>query len=432
MATHSTHSIQRSGDLPASLARLVESQDWAGLIRALDGGAPANLVSLGDVPLLEHVLVTLEMKNRHPGSVSVAAAPLDLLEAFVRNGLDREGLYEGRATTVSLVLNYGQWAWGEHLLDLGFPAESPGASVFLSLIDGRLQRAVAASPTLGVENGDPLPPDPLLNDELEPNVVQLGGSPAQKEEAVWGLQDETPDEQAHIHTLLRRLVKAGADLERTDTIAPQPHPLTPLFLAISHLDVTLIEGLIKAGANTTAMPPGWNLRPMDFAVQRGSVAVVHTLVASGVPLEGNPALPQEFRDYAHPLVLAAHLGRSTLVDPLIAGLSPSDLAYYGTMAMHKAAASNQVGSMKALRLHNIPYNAQSTAGTVPLHQAAKLGAEDAIAFLLRRGQPWDRPVNQRGASPGDVLREFHPELAGRFGLSLPDNVKPLFGRRPRP
>lgn len=417
-------SIQRQGELPAALNELLQAQDWDGLIQRLDDGMPANLIALGDVPLFEQVLMMLETYNRAPNGASVAPGPLPLLEAFLRHGLNPAGYYQEQATAVSMVVNYGQWAWANRLLDEGFPVEGPQASVFLSMIDGRLQRAIAASPSLGVENLE-LPPD-LLGDN-DPTDAAQSSDPSG--DALWGLQDDSPAEQAEIAALVQRLVSLGADVERSATVGDKGPPMNPLFLAISHLDVTLIESLLKAGASPMACPSGWNLRPIDWAIQRGSVAVVHALVTNGVPLEGNPALPQGFDLESHPMVMAAHLGRPTLFEPLAAGMTQSDLAFFGTMAMHKAAASGRVNCMQALRLLRIPFNAQSSAGTVPMHQAARAGQEEVLAFLLRRGQKWEGPANQQGETPADTLLRFHPELGGRFGLSLPDNVRPLFGRR---
>ena len=423
--------IPRQGELPESLTRLIESQDWEGLIQRLDAGMPANLVALGDVALIEQVLMTLETFNRVPPSASVAPGPLPLLEAFLRHGLHPDGYYEGQSTAIAMVLNYGQWAWAHRLLDEGFPVEGPRGSVLLSLIDGRLQRAIAASPTLGLED-EPLPPEILADpgDDPSPGRDLAPETLAAEEGAVWGLQDETQEEREALTTLVRRLVAGGADLERADQMDGDTKPaMSPLFLAIAHLDVAMIDSLLAAGANPTAAPPGWALRPIDWAVQRGSVAVVHALVRNGVPLEPNPSLPPGFDLEAHPLVRAAHLGRAALFEPLAAGMTQSDLAFFGTMAMHKAAACGHVDCMQALRLLRIPFNAQSSLGTVPMHQAARVGEEKVLGFLLRRGQKWDSPTNQQGETPKDTLLRFHPELAGRFGLSLPDNVRPLFGRR---
>jgi hypothetical protein len=419
-------SIQRQGELPSALNELLQAQDWAGLVERLDGGMPVNLVALGDVPLFEHVLMVFEAFNRQPSSASVAPAPLPVLEAFLRHGLAPDGYYEGKATAVSMVLNYGQWAWANRLLDEGFPVEGDQASVLLSLIDGRLQRAIAASPSLGLEDQD-LPPE-LMGLETPENESPTR-EPAPSDASLWGLQGDTAEEKATLVALVARLVEKGAELERADVLGDKGPPMTPLLLAISHLDVTLIEALLKAGANATLAPPGWMLRPIDWAIQQGSVAVVHTLVANGVPLEPDPALPPGFDLEAHPLVRAAHVGRASLMEPLAAGVSQSDLAFFGTMAMHKAAACGHVDCMQALRLLRIPFNAQSSAGTVPMHQAARTGSEPALAFLLRRGQKWDSPANHQGETPGDTLLRFHPELGARFGLSLPENVRPLFGRR---
>lgn len=423
--------IPRQGELPESINQVIQSQDWEGLIRRLDAGMPANLVALGDVSLFEQVLMVLESFGRAPQGASVAPGPLPLLEAFLRHGLQPDGYYAGQATAVSVLLNYGQWAWAHRLLDEGFPVEEARGSVLLSLIDGRLQRAIAASPTLGLEEGE-LPPELLADPDSDAsNVVALSPqAPAAEEGAVWGLQDETPAERADLTALVQRLVARGADLERADQMEGDNKPaMTPLFLAIAHLDVAMVDSLLGAGASPTAAPPGWALRPIDWAVQRGSVAVVHALVRNGVPLEPDRSLPEGFDLEAHPMVRAAHLGRAGLFEPLAAGMTQSDLAFFGTMAMHKAAACGHVDCMQALRLLRIPFNAQSASGTVPMHQAARVGQEKALGFLLRRGQKWDSPTNQQGETPQDTLLRFHPELAGRFGLSLPDNVRPLFGRR---
>lgn len=436
---------------------MLERADWAGLIEALDNGLPANLESQGDVPLFEHVLFAFEDKARRPGQVDVPQAPVELLEAFLRNGLNKEGCYRGQATHVSVAVNYGQWAWAHRLLQEGFVVEQPQQSALVAMTAGRLHRALAkgmaqVDPQEGEATVGTLAPDPLVGSNVHafPSAKARSNQPPEPqssaEEAAisYGqrgssiLFEDSDEEQSRINDMVAALIASGARLDvRTplqDMLGAKESKshFPPLMHAIYHLDEGMVSAMVAAGADLHARPSDLPYRPLEMAISRGSASLVQRLIDAGAPVGLDPSYEGQAQLLVHPLVLCVRLGLEHLVDTVARAMPQEQVSEFGEVAMHVAAAQGNVSGMRAVRQLGIAYDVSTQGnGFKPIHQAAFTGNEESLAFLLRRGQRWDATSNS-GLTPQDILASNHPHMMARFGLSLPSNVRTLFGRKPGP
>ena len=380
-----------------------------------------------------------------------------MLEALVRNGLSKEGCYQGQASHVSIAVNYGQWDWAHHLLKEGFPVEGPHQSVLAVMTAGRLQRALskgmaeldAEEDAQEAQQVGTTAPDPLLGANVhvfpawkakaaqdQASASNEGQEPVQTGRSL--LFEDSPQEQERINAMAAALVAAGASLEvRTpkDSMLWDEQPQTmfpPLFHAIYHLDDGMVEAIVKAGADLHSRPSDLPYRPLEMAITRGSASLVSKLLSAGAPVSPDPSHDGQAQKLAHPLVLCARMGLAHLIEEVGRALPEDDLKEYGVVAMHIAVANGEIPTMRALRKMGITYDAPTKLnGFRPLHQACFAGQEESIAFLLRRGQKWDT-TSTAGLSAKDVLGSHHPHLMERFGLSLGGNVRTLFGRKPGP
>lgn len=443
---------------------MLQEGDFKGLVQALDDGLPVNLVSHGDVPLFEHVLYAIEARNRKEGQVDVPSPPEDLVDAFLRSGLTKGTIYEGTSTHVQMAVHYGQWALALRLLEEGFKPEAPGQSALVGMTVGRLLRAL----TRGLDEWDreedqeldqkdpqSVAPDPLmsgnvhafpssrmrpaLHKEKEEGAPSQGAEPPAPNSAKGGLIiEDSPAERELLITVVKALVGAGASM---DVRVPMDHlanqsksskSFPPLMHAIYHLDGAMVEAMVRAGADLHARPDDLPYRPLELAITRGSSALVESLIAAGAPLTPDPSLEGQAQHLAHPLVLCVRMGLPHLIEPVAQALTEEDRKQYGLISMHVAASQGDIACMRAVRLQGIPYNAPTSLnGFKPIHQAAFAGNEEALAFLLRRGEGWDS-ATESGLTAKDILSSHHPHLLKRFGMDSPTNVHTLFGRKPRP
>lgn len=433
--------LKKEQGLPPTVSRLLKEGDFEGLARALDNGLPANLEDASGVPLLEHVLDAIESRHRKGYQVDVPSIPESLVDAFIRNGLERGTTRGGVATHVSMASNYGQWDLVMRLLKEGFQVEAPGQSALVSMTEGRLVRALLK----GVDEGDApqeqepqsTAPDPLTSANVHafPSRRAAPGASPGADKAGVIIQD-APSEQGRINQVVQALVEAGASLDVGVPVQSERGQsragFTPLMCAIFRLDGAMVEAMVRAGADLTHRPDGFPYRPLELAITRGSTALVESLIAAGAPLTPDPSHEGQAQHLAHPLMLCVRMGLPHLIETIAQAMPEDDRKKYGLMAMHTAAAQGDVACMRAVRLQGIAYNAPTEQnGFQPIHQAAFAGQEDVLSFLLRRGEKWDA-ASHSGLTAKDILSSHHPHLLERFGMGLPTNVRTLFGRGRKP
>jgi ankyrin repeat protein len=105
-------------------------------------------------------------------------------------------------------------------------------------------------------------------------------------------------------------------------------------------------------------------------------------------------------DGATPLLLAARIGETSLVESLLArGADPARTDAEGWTALHWAVHENREAVVRVLLDHDTAagVNTPDAAGTTPLMHAAEAGSENLARLLLERGADKDA-VNQDGLS----------------------------------
>lgn len=380
-------------DLPHHVLDMIDGRDWARLARALDNGLPANLMSMNCVSLFERVLAELESGGDDPSTAS-EQGPIDLLESFIKARLDSGVLQEGTMTAAGLACVYGQWAWARRLVALGMEIEAPGngpSSILHGLIDGRYQRAMG----LLSSADDEVPMD----------------APA--------MVFDTPKEYGEVSDIITFLVQSGADADAVDDYASGDGPtFSPIGRAISVNDDAAVQGLILAGADLDFVQrvEGFSGRAIDLAIVMGSEESVRMLLGAGAGVDPNPHSPDP--SSAWPLALAAKLGRTELLEDIIAEMDPGDLPRVSAIALHMAAGADHLRTFKTLLAMGVPMDIQlPPSGFSAFHQAAFNGATRMIDFFLRQGLSWDLR-SDAGMSVGDVIRQAQPALAERYSQNV--------------
>lgn len=180
-------------------------------------------------------------------------------------------------------------------------------------------------------------------------------------------------------TMVERVISYDPDLEA------RMNGVTPLFTAVSVGDADIVQLLLDAGADATALTMGdvgggesilhmavahyktWLLRPL---LQRGADANV-----IGMSPAGQTALH-----------IAAQCGNAEALQILIAA-GADVLARYtdGTTALHLAAYHGHVQAAEVLLKHGLDVSATDQNGEVPLYMAAIRNQKSMVGFLLNNG-----------------------------------------------
>ena len=135
--------------------------------------------------------------------------------------------------------------------------------------------------------------------------------------------------------------------KKADPNVAEPDGTTPLHWAVRNNDVTLVERLIRAGADVKATNR-YGIAPIALACESGSAAVVEKLLAAGVG--ANATGP------------------------------------YGETALHTCAHSGKVEAAKVLIAHGAALDAgDSWRGQTPLMWAAAQGHPDVMRALIEAG-----------------------------------------------
>lgn len=422
-------SLHQPHDLPNQVHKLIEQAaqgDWRPLADALDNGLPSNLESNDDVPLLEYLLFAIDERAKSEGLELIPQAPIELLEAFIRNGLDKQGCYDGQSTHFSICTHYAQWQWAVHLAKAGFPVEHPSHSALVVMSTGRAWRAI--------DRALHEPADP--QDNIMPgNLARLPALPSDDMPTGRCLVMEHGDDPDTLFSIINELVAQGASLEAASRV---DHPtieskgiFTPLLSAIHYGDEALVDALVRAGARLDHRAEGCPYRPLELAIARRSQHIARMLVSHGAPVGCDPSHEGAARKLSHPLLLCAREGLHELVPVLIGAMTEEDRQAHAGLAMHVAAAGGHVQVMQALHDHGIGYDYPTQAnGFKPLHQAALHGQVEVMSFLIEQGQSWEQ-ANNAGLTARNLLAAEHPHLLQQFDLGPAGNVTTLFGPRKR-
>lgn len=203
-----------------------------------------------------------------------------------------------------------------------------------------------------------------------------------------------------VRTLLQRKI---------DVNLPEPDGTTALHWAVHHNDATLVDLLIRAGANVKATNR-YGVTPLALACVNGSAGIIEKLLANGA--DSNAASPEG----ETALMTAARAGSIEAVKMLLAHGADvhAKEGWRGTTALMWAASEGNAAAVRTLVESGADVQARATNGFTPLMFAARDGAiEAARALLAARAN-----VNDKAPDGTSVLMlaimNANFELAGVF------------------
>lgn len=186
---------------------------------------------------------------------------------------------------------------------------------------------------------------------------------------------------------------------------------TPLLVAAGHLQATVAESLIEAGADVNARDRD-GATSLQRAIAAGTdspseqaprLAFVKLLLDRGADV--NLADQQGLT----PVHVAAAKGRIEILASLAkAGASLTVQDQHGRTALHTAAMSNQVDVIEWLVEQDADVAKKDKVGETPLHVAARRFRGDAVESLLALGAAVDAR-NANGATPLHLTAVAGPE-----------------------
>lgn len=234
---------------------------------------------------------------------------------------------------------------------------------------------------------------------------------------------------------VRFYLEAGVNPNVEEIISPHAFSLggsgvrTPLYEAIGHNDLAMMDLLLKHGAdpNRFCGPPNSVHHPLEYALQKNNSAMVRLLWNQGARLPGPGQALVELRLSDDPTALAKSArGRQLLIqavpmdkpsvkalldagadanimdpargEPLLFGADPDALNLllsHGAdpdardrrrrTALHLAAVHRQLTSLRFLLDHRANVDAQDISGQTPLYEAVVNDFPEGAALLLERG-----------------------------------------------
>ena len=209
--------------------------------------------------------------------------------------------------------------------------------------------------------------------------------------------------------VVQRLLKAGAD----------PSAMRPVFTATALTEAIdsdqpdVVQALLAAGASVDQAINSHHVTPLHYAAKRGNAQIVDLLLKAGASvsatdddgrtplhlsvwsnhLEASKALlaahaPLEVKDNRGltPLIYASAAGNPRIVEALVAaGADVNGRSSIGATALHNAASEGCDDVAKWLLDHGASVNAETRDAVTPLIFAATHENSDVIRVLLEHG-----------------------------------------------
>src|SRR5436190_11772262 len=205
---------------------------------------------------------------------------------------------------------------------------------------------------------------------------------------------------------VRQLLKQGADVN-----SAQGDGMTALHWAVQKGDVELVHTLLYAGANLKATTRIGGYTPLLIASKDGNASMVETLVTAGADPNATTA------NGATPLMLAAQAGNAAAVKALIergANVNAKEKVK-GESALTFAAAYGRADVIRVLAAHRA--DPKITTNVIDMAVYNKEEAERLAQFQQQQAAQ----AGGRGAAPGAE--------PGRGGRGFNPNAKPGIDRQ---
>ena len=185
---------------------------------------------------------------------------------------------------------------------------------------------------------------------------------------------------------------------------------TPLHFAAFHGIFTVVEDLVKKGADIDAKNENYET-PLYIAAQRGMLNTVKTLIEKGAAIDAKCNTGET------PLCVAAMYGHVEIVKALIKNKARLDYPFvdnYGNTPLHIAAQQGHIKIIEVLikaggkaAINVVNYN-----GDTPLHAAVKAGNLEMVKAFIKNGAIVD-VRNNDGKTALDVARQYENQYETR-------------------
>ncbi|XP_046561698.1 26S proteasome non-ATPase regulatory subunit 10-like [Haliotis rubra] len=175
---------------------------------------------------------------------------------------------------------------------------------------------------------------------------------------------------------IRHLIESGVNIDCVILYAK-----TPLIHALEQGYDDVAELLIHAGANLEKSETiAWQRRPLHMAVLKDSLRMVETLLSSGAQVDGQDGCGMT------PLHHACHLGYRTIVDVLMHnGASVHRGDYVERDALHRAIEGKHLDIAELLLNYGTSIHGADKYGWTPLFACVMGNDLEGSRFLLLRG-----------------------------------------------
>ncbi|XP_071114720.1 serine/threonine-protein phosphatase 6 regulatory ankyrin repeat subunit C-like isoform X1 [Haliotis cracherodii] len=175
---------------------------------------------------------------------------------------------------------------------------------------------------------------------------------------------------------IRHLIKSGVNIDCVILYAK-----TPLIHALEQGYDDVAELLVDAGANLEKSETiAWQRRPLHMAVLKNSLRMVEALLRSGAQVDGQDGCGMT------PLHHACHLGFRAIVDVLIHyGASMNLGDYVERDALHRAIEGKHLDIAELLLNYGISLSGADRYGWTPLFACVMGNDLEGTRFLLHRG-----------------------------------------------
>jgi ankyrin repeat protein len=191
-------------------------------------------------------------------------------------------------------------------------------------------------------------------------------------------------------------------LSRTENVDELYDGHSPLYTAISHENLYMIESLLRRGANIRIKDTQFSYTPLEQALSSGVDNVMDLVLRYYQPVKGDfiihTLLANEVLDN---LLMIKIIGKLIKV-----GVDINELDEYGTSILYQTSIYNSIEVMKFLLENGANTNinvAETEGGNTPLHVAAEQNSFEQVKLLL----DYDADItikNNDGYTPRDLAR----------------------------
>jgi ankyrin repeat protein len=171
---------------------------------------------------------------------------------------------------------------------------------------------------------------------------------------------------------VKKLLQDGADTEIIDRSGSYP-----ILIAICKNNPEIVQLLFEYGANTETVGHNDQVTPLFFAIDHGYIQIVQTLILHKANVNACT------KDGLTPLEYAIIKGNVKIIEMLIAAGANVNVKYINDATLlQRAFYSNNFEIIKTLILHGADIHARMSSGTTSLHEAVYSDLFEIVQMLI--------------------------------------------------